>query len=228
MRVSTRSGVLAAWVAVWLTTGCGGIAIIDPDGGPQTGSSSSGGFQTRCYSPDEALTLADALEYAQSGPLPRDSKLVSVRSNNMGELDRCGKSVGWEFFYNGLVFIQVGPGGVEEVLDAEQPCDDEITPIDSESLLPDAAARVAEIDPTPATADGYTSYFLEQASLCGAHLYQVTDHPLVTVLRQWPEVPHNWPNYLFSVHYDTDGSFSKICGPCDPSVLSKPCTCSGK
>ena len=39
--------------AVWLTSACGGIAVIDPGVAQQTASSSSGGFQTRCYSSAE-------------------------------------------------------------------------------------------------------------------------------------------------------------------------------
>lgn len=214
------SGVMVAWLAVWLTSACGGIAVIDPGEAQQTASSSSGGFQTRCYSSAEALTLAEALEYAQSAPLSRDAKLVSVRSSNNGDLDRCGRGVLWELFYDGLVSVLVGPDGIEEVTSVNQPCDEEISPIDSAILLPDAAVRVAELDSTPATADGDTGYFLEEASLCGAHAFEIADHPLVTVLRQWKATNPSDSYYQFRIHYDKDGSFSKICGPC-----SSACSC---
>jgi hypothetical protein len=211
---ASAGDVLAAGLAAGLMTACGGIAVIDSDGDLPGPSSTGGGFQTSCYSADEGLTIAQALEHAKTARLPSDAKLVSVRNANG---DRCGNSLAWELLFDGLTFVLVGPGGVESTMDGVNPCDDAITPIDSALLIPDAAARMAAIDPTPATADGYTNYIHEQASLCGAHTYQVIDHPLVTVLRQWPEAPHNWPNYKFSVHYDSDGTFSKICGPCDHS-----------
>lgn len=208
---------------LWFTFGCGGKAVIDSDPGQDaTGqdatSSSGGGFQTSCYPAGEAISSSDALAMAASVPLPDGAELVSVRSSNKGELDRCGKGRLWEFYFGGELFIMVGPSGVIETQVWEKPCNDAISLVDSALLVPDAAARVREADPTPAIQDGYTAYFLEQASLCGAHGHRIVDHPLVVVYRQWPENPGLsnplQADYRFFVHYARDGSFLKQCGPC--------------
>ncbi|MEJ7733010.1 MAG: hypothetical protein WKG00_27910 [Polyangiaceae bacterium] len=87
--------------------------------------------------------------------------------------------------------------------------------LDSATIVPDAAKRLAAVDRIEG---GYTNYFFDEALGCALSLDEPATHSvLVYRLSQDQAVHQAW--YLY---YRADGTFDRMCGPCDDRLS---CTC---